>query len=387
MRKGDDAWWRMMAVLFRRRWFIIVSTAAVAIAAIVISLLLPNWYKASSRLLLPQDSGGGLASALAGDLSSAAASLLGAGGGDYVRYLAILNSRTVMMEVVEEFDLISVYELAESDAPEQDALDTLGDNVEFVIDDEFNFMSIEVLDREPVRAAAISNYFVEVLDRVNNRLTSQTAGNFREYVELRYRESERTRAALLDSLESFQSRYGVYDLEAQTEAFFEQLAELRTQAVQAEIQYEALKAQFGTENPTVQNLEAVVTAADQKFEAALRGSEAVLPVPRDEAPGMIRRYAELTMERTIQERILEFIAPMLEQAKFEEQRQSESLQVVDAAFPPPRKARPVRSLIVIASTLSAFILASLFVLVSAWWSRNHRAFAARLRAETDAARP
>lgn len=372
----------MLGTLYRRRWFIVTTTGLVAVAAVVISLILPVWYKASSRLLLPDDSGGGLSAALLGNLSSAAASLLGGGGGDYVRYLAILHSRTVNARIVEEFDLITVYGLEESETAMQDAIDMLGDNVEFVIDDEFDYLSIEVFDQDPERAAAIANRLVEVLDDVNNRLSAQTAGSFSNYVETRFLESQQERAALLDSLAEFQRRYGVYDLEAQTQAFFEQIATLRAEALQAEIQYEALRAQFGENNPTVQNLESVVEAADRKYQAALAGSEAVLPVPQDEAPEMIRRYAELTMERTIQETILEFIAPMLEQARFQERQQTDALQVVDAAIPPDKKARPVRSLIVIGATLSAFIVSVIYVLMMAWWRRNYRTFAERLRTES-----
>jgi capsule polysaccharide export protein KpsE/RkpR len=386
MAAPEDAWWQMLGTLFHRRWFIIIVTTLVAIASIVISLILPVSYKASSRLLLPEESSGGLSAALLGDLGSAAASLLGGGGGDYVRYLAILNSRTVKNRIVDEFDLISVYDLQESATARMDARDQLADNVDFAIDDEFNFLSIEVLDRDPERAAAIANYYVDVLDEVNNRLKSQTAGNFRIYVEKRYLEAAEQRGELLDSLAAFQRRYGVYDLEAQTQAFFEQIADLRAEALQAEIQYEALKNQFGDQNPTVQNLEAVVDAAEAKYRAALAGSEAVLPVSREDAPDMIRRYAELMMGRTIQERILELVAPMLEQARFEEQRQTEALQVMDVAVPPELKARPIRSLIVIGATLSGFILAVVYVLLIGWWKRNHREFGERLRQESLRAR-
>ncbi len=375
----DDTWWHMLGVLFRWRRFIIIVTGVMAVVSVVISLMLPVWYKASSRLLLPNSGGSGIASALLGDLSSAAESLLGGGGGDYVRYMAILHSRAVKEQIVERFDLINVYDLAEEEFASEEALSALADNIEFVIDDEYDFMSIEVFDQDAQRAADISNYFIELLDEENNRLTRQTAGNFRAYVESRYDLAEEERGAMLDSLASFQRKYGVIDLEAQTEAYFSQLAELRASTLQYEIQLNGMRAQFGEGNQQVKNMQSMVEAANQSFQDALDGREMVMPVSQEEAPEMVRQFLNLTMERTIQERILELVAPMLEQARFEEERQSETLQVVDAAVAPFEKAKPKRMIIVIGATLSAFILALVFVLLLDWWKRNSPRFASRIR--------
>lgn len=377
--EGEQAWWNLLGVLYRWRRFIVIVTSIMAVASVVISLLLPNWFKASSRLLLPASSSGGLASALLGDISSAAQSLLGAGGGDYVRYMAILNSRAVMDDVVREFDLITVYELEEEEFPVEEARGTLSDNVEFVVDQEYDFFSVEVLDKDPQRAADMSNYFVQKLEEINNELSKQTAGNFRAYVEERYGMAEQERANMLDSLAAFQREYGVLDLEAQTVAFYTQLAEMRADAVQLEIQLASLRGQFGDNNRQVQNLDALVTAANRQYEDALNGREAVLPVSRDEAPDMVKQYLDLTLERTIQERILELVAPMLEQARFEEERTAQALQIVDPAVAPVEKFKPKRSIICIAATLSAFILAVLFALVMDWWRRSFPVYAQRLR--------
>ena len=374
---ADEAWWHLLGVLWRRRVFIVAVTLLVAIASVVLSLMMTNWYRSSSRLLLPTRGSGGLASAVMGDLSSAL-SFIGGGGGDYVRYLAILNSRTVMEATVDTFNLVEVYALEEEAFPIESAISMLGDNVDFAIDDEYEFLSVSASDTDPRRAAEMSNYLVRQLNRLDNQLASRTAGQFRRYVEERFDLSRRSRTALLDSLQTFQQRYGVIDLESQLLAYFNQLAEIRIAVLEAEIRYQALRSQFGDDNPEVQAVHGVVLAADDLFQKALEGGEQVLPVARDEAPVMIHRYAELTMERTIQEKILEVIAPMLEQARFEEQRDVEAVQVVDRAVPPTKKFKPRRSFIVIAATLSAFILSVLYALASNWWRTNSSYFFGRL---------
>jgi len=375
--KADSSWWNLLGVLWRRKRFITVLTGISAVAAVVISLLLPNWYKATSRLLLPESSSGGLSSALLGDVSSAL-SLIGGSGGDYVRYLAILNSRTVIGSAVDSFDLIQVYELEDEEFPFEEAIAVLRDNVEFVIDDELEYLSIETLDLDPRRAANISNYFVRALNRVDNELASKTAGQFRQFVEQRFQESTDARIVLLDSLQTFQENYGVFDLEAQTLAYFEQLAQMRISVFSSEIRYMSMRSQFGDENPTVQSMAEVLQAARQIYNAALAGKEQVLPVSQKDTPAMIHRYAELMMEKTIQEKILELVAPMLEKARFDEQRKVEAVQVVDPAVPPSEKFKPKRSIIVVASTLSGFILAVLYAFLFNWWKTNHAYLARRL---------
>lgn len=376
----DDnaAWWHTLGVLYRWKRFIFLTSVLVATASVVISLMLPNWYRASSRLLLPQGSGGGLASAMLGNISSAAASLLGGGGGDYVRYIAILRSNRVLEAAVDTFDLVVAYELEEEEFPRESAVSALADNVDVAIDDEYEFLAVSVLDQNPNRAAAITNFLVRALERVEAELSTRTAGQYREYVENRYDESHRTRNIVLDSLESFQNRYGVISLEAQTEAYFSQMAELNGLVVQAEIQHVTLRSQFGENNPQVQSAKRVLDAAEDVFRKSLEGNMRVFPVSEAETPAMIRSYMSLVMEQTIQEKILEFVAPMLEQARFQEQKQIEALQVVDPATAPIKKYKPRRAIIVIAATLSSFILAVVFALTMNWWQVNHSYFYRRL---------
>jgi uncharacterized protein involved in exopolysaccharide biosynthesis len=80
-----------------------------------------------------------------------------------------------------------------------------------------------------------------------------------------------------------------------------------------------------------------------------------------------------------QARILETIYPIYEQAVFQEESEAVAVQVVDEAVPPVLAARPSRRAIVVVVTLSAFLLAVLFVLAHAWWQRSYGAFAQQLQ--------
>lgn len=379
--RAAQTFWSLLGLLYRRRLLIVGVTGAVAILAVVISLTLDNYYRASARVILPAGSGGGLVSAaILDNLPTAAQSLLGGPSGDYLRYLTVLSSRTMYEAVVDEFDLVTVYDLREAEAPRHKAVKMLRDYTEFVIDSEYEFLEVAVVDADPERAAAMTNFFVEKLTERNAALSSQSASAFRAFVENRYNETVAGLDSAQQALRSLQERYGILDLPKQGEQFFTYLAELRLAAIQAEGEYTSLLAQFGPENSLVRAAAGAAAAANRKYEQALRGREQLLPVPQENLPRVALEYADLERERRVQATLLEYIRPVLEDARFDEEREIEAVQVVDPAIPPVEKAGPRRSLIVIAATLSAFLLVVVFVLLYTWWDRNHAYFAARLRA-------
>lgn len=373
--------WSALAALVHRSRFIGAVTAGVAILSIVITLLLPNVYQADARLLLPTGgSGGSFAAALIRNLPGGASAFLGGGAaGDYARYLSILTSRTMLDAVIEEFDLINVYELERNRAPQESAREALLKNSTFAVDERLEYLSVRVIDENSNRAANIANFMVDRLNEVNSELSVQSAGHLRTYAETRYNQALASLDSVLTELQTFHQTYGVIDLPSQARAYYEQLAVLRAEVLKAEVAYESSREQFGDQNPSVRGQLSVLRAAERKYAEALAGSEVVLPVAQERMPALAREYAELELTRTIQSRILESIAPILEQAYFEEGHEVQAVQVVDRAIAPVKKHGPRRTFIVLGATLSAFLLSWLFVLIMGWWNRNHRRIQDELR--------
>ena len=104
-----------------------------------------------------------------------------------------------------------------------------------------------------------------------------------------------------------------------------------------------------------------------------------MPVARDSLPELARQFQTLQTDALILSTLLQYMRPVVEEAIFDEQLKTESVQVVDRAVPPVRKARPWRTAIVVSSTMSGFILVVVFVLLSAWWREHHTEFARRMR--------
>lgn len=383
-----DGLWLTAGTLFRWRWFILGVTAFVAVASIILSLFLPKWYEASARVLPPEGgSGGGLAAALLKGPGSAASALFGGVSGDHARYLSILSSRRVLESVVDEFDLVTVYDLEDAPFPHEDAITALGQNVDFPVDDDYEFLSVVVLDQDPQRAADMANFMVRRLNEINSELSSQNAASYRQFVEMRYDEASAALDSVLDATQAFQKKYGVLDLDVQTQAYFDNLATLQANVTLAEIEYEALRSQLGDDNAQVQARAQVAAAARRKVRSILDGQEAVLPVSQDEMSNVARDFIDLKREAIIQGQMLEAVAPIYEQARFEEEKTVEAVQVVDAAVPPTRKAKPRRSIVVATATLTGLLLATLFALLYSWWQRRHAYVAQRLRASVEKSAP
>ncbi|MFQ5797953.1 MAG: Wzz/FepE/Etk N-terminal domain-containing protein [Bacteroidota bacterium] len=288
-----------LSLFVSRRRLIIINTVTVGVLATIVSFLLPKWYESKASVLPPKgtDLLGGLAgiASIAKEFAPIRNIPILGGDGDAYNYLAILNSRTAMERVVQNFDLINVYEI--SDSSMEKTLEALEDNVDFEIEKEGNIV-ISVVDKDPQRAADMANYFVEVLNEISIELNSQEAQSNREFIEQRYFKNLEDLKTAEGDLQAFQKKYGVYSL----------------------------------------------------------------PVPE-----LGVEYLRLYREVEIQSKLLEFMVPLYEQAKFEEKKEKPSVLVLDIAVPAERKSWPKRLLIIFLSSFSAFLLSLFYVVTRARW--------------------
>ena len=376
-RTRERLWWAG-AALYRRRWVVFAVTALVAGLAVALSLRIPNQYRAETRVLLPEGGGSIMASAIS-SISPAAAALLGGGGGEFTRYMAILTSPSTMSEVVDRFDLVRVYDLGEAEHPRHAALGELGDRAEFEVSLDYDYLSVSVLDEDPERAAQIANHFVALLNRRNVELTTSSAAANRTFLERRLEQANADLDAAQAEMQALQERSGVVEPTAQAEALFASLGEAQGAAAAAEAQYQGLLVQFPADSPEVQAARAVAESARAQVDRLRSGAEAGLP-GLGGLPGVQRQYAEVMQEVIIQKQVIETVQPLYEQAALQEQRDADAVQVLDPATPPVRKAEPRRSLLVIAATLSAFLVAVSVTLLLAALRRSGPTVLARLRA-------
>jgi tyrosine-protein kinase Etk/Wzc len=243
-------------------------------------------------------------------------------------------------------------------------LKELVSNVNFEVGSEGQLV-IDVYDKDPQRAADMANYFVKILNDVNSELHVMNARANREFIEMRYKKNLVDLRNSEDSLRSFQIKYGVVALPEQLAASIKAMAEISGKLAIKQVEVAVLRKSFSATHPSVAAAQIEADALQQKIgdlnngQGEVKGQMNVL-VPFRQAPDLGVKYVRLFREVEIQNKILEFVTPMYEQAKVEEQRATPSVIVLDYALVPERKAKPKVLLYgLIALVASALIALSL----------------------------
>jgi uncharacterized protein involved in exopolysaccharide biosynthesis len=101
-------------------------------------------------------------------------------------YVGVLQSRVATDAIIDRFDLVNVYDV---DASRHRARAQLrGYTTLNVSDDSILYITVE--DRDPNRAAAIANAYVEELDDLNKKLSAGQSTSKRVFLETRLKDME-----------------------------------------------------------------------------------------------------------------------------------------------------------------------------------------------------
>jgi tyrosine-protein kinase Etk/Wzc len=337
----------LLSVLLRWKRFIIINVLAVTLLAVGVSFVLPKWYKATASVLPPKEPD------MFGTLGAASSVLKGLSGGRALKglgqtqgaynYFAILKSRTAMEAVVNRFDLINVYEIADKSL--EKTVKALAANASFETAEDDN-ITIEVIDKDPQRAADIANYFVELLNDLSIKLGTQEARNNREFIEKRLEKSRDDLRQAESALQKYQEKSGVIVAIDPSSPGVSAIAELYGMKAKKEIELAVLRRMVSSDNTQLRQTEVELAELERKLSTF---------------PGVGMESLRLYRDLVIQQKIMEYLVPLYEQSKVDEQKDVPVLLMLDKAVPPERKVRPQRLLIVfLVGTLSL----SFFVLLA-----------------------
>jgi uncharacterized protein involved in exopolysaccharide biosynthesis len=353
--------WRRFIV-----WFVILATVCSGIVAFV----LPKWYKSTASVFPAEQTDllGGLDGVSNLVKSFSASKKLGPLGGpsEVDRYIAILKSSTVLGAVVDSFDLVHVYDYDGSNYKMERTVKDLISNTELEVQDEGN-LTVSVYDKDPSRAAAIANYYVELLNRTNTELKIQNARGNRIFIEQRYKKNLEDIRRAEEAMKAFQLKNGVIAMPAQTEASIKAGAEVAAMLATKEVELAVLRRSLSEDHPSVQSAKIEIDEIKRKMQEMSSGTagnstDMKIFVPFRQAPELGVQYFRLYREAEIQYKILQFLTPLFEQSKVEEQRNTPSVVVLDHAFPAERKSKPKISLY----ALLAFVVSTVVSLLIAF---------------------
>ena len=356
----------IIIIIVRQRRQILKATFWIGLVAAVLSVVLPVRYTATTSLLPPQQ-GGSAGAALMAQLGSLGSAASLAGGSLGLKnpsdlQVSLLKSRTVEDAVVDRFHLLQLYHAKR----ESDARKKLEKAVDLKNDAKSGLIDISVTDSNAHRAADMANGYVEEFKKFSATLAVTEASQRRLFFEEQLKQAKDNLAASEEDLKRTEQKTGVVQLDAQSRATIQLVADLRAQIASKQAEITAIRSFATGENPQLQIEEqqlAGLQAQEQKMGAASEGAENAL-IPKGDIPESQIEYVRKIRDVKYYETIFDLMARQYEVAKVDEARQGSEVQIVDRAIVPDRHSFPQRTLIVLGAALLGFILSVGWVLAN-----------------------
>jgi uncharacterized protein involved in exopolysaccharide biosynthesis len=231
--------------------------------------------------------------------------------------LQILNSNKIRDRIIEKYNLMEHYEINPKSKYKNTKLYNAFDNNVDFRRTEYMAVKISVNDKDPVIAANIANDIAELMDSTKNAMQKERALKGFEIVEAEYIKLKTEIQEMEDSLTKLRE-YGIHDYETQAEMINQQLA----------------------------------------IELA-RGNKAGIKALEDKLELLAKYggpYVSIRDALEYEKKQLSEIKAKYEAAKIDATQVLPQKFIVNNAYVAEKKSYPVRWIIVLISTLSAFLL-------------------------------
>lgn len=334
--------------LWTWRMPIIYVTAAGAVLSVIISLLLPNYFTGSTSFLaISPDQ-----SSIDGVFGTSNARLQFYGNGDDIdRLMAVAESDELVDFMVDSFHLYFVYDI---DSTKQKA--PLYVRREFLSNYEVTKTSrdaikLEIVDRDPKRAAAMARVAREKINEITLGLIHATQARSAAGLRGEVTQRERNLQELNERITELRDKSGIYDTDAQSEALANRYATVEENLASTNARIEAYRQRGGRiARDSIAKLEvelAGLTSAKVNLDSQLiRLNTSLGPL------------VNLEEERAQLNKSLSEDRIRLKQFETILRSEQRALEVVEEAKVPVAKSKPRRSLIVVGATILSFLFAA-----------------------------
>ena len=345
----------LLIVFAKHKKKILGATIAVAVLSSAISLVVPKTYLASTKLLPPQQtqsSAAALLSQLGGIAGAAAAGAAGIKNPNDM-YIGMLKSRTVADRLIARFELRKVYQLDSQERARKRLEDSTA-----VMSGKDGLISIEVEGADQKLVAPLANAYVDELFRITKTLAVTDASQRRLFYERQLEATKDNLAKAEIALKGSMDTRGMVSVDAESRAILETVARLRALASAKEIELNALRPFVTTVNPDYRRAEEELKGLRAELAKLENGRGSAAPSSEKQS-GL--ENIKLLRDLKYQQMLYEVLAKQYEIARIDEAKDPSVIQVLDPAVEPEQRAKPRRALIVILSTIFAF-------LASAFWA-------------------
>lgn len=361
----------ILVVLADHKRVIVWTTAIAVLLAIAISFLLPKRYTATVTVLPPQQGfslGGMLESQLGGVGGSSSlgglAALAGSGLGlkdSNSRFVGMFRSRIVEDPIIRQFGLMKEYHkkyLSDARKKFEDRTTVNGDTKDGLI-------HISVEDRDPRKAAAMANAYVNAFRKLSDQLAVTDASKRKDFFQGQLEHAKDQLADAEQALKATELKTGVIEVNSQARALIESVANLRAQIAARQMIIQGMQTYATGQNAQLIRAKQELSSLQAQL-AELGGNQDTadgLIVPKGKIPGAALEYVRRLRDVKYYETIFEVLARQFELAKLDEAKEGAIFQVVDPAIVPDKKSWPKRTLIVVCSAFLGFLIG---IFVALW---------------------
>ena len=327
-----------------RQWRFIAGTALGAgLLTLAITFVLPKWYTATAVILPPEESD--LLSNMS--LAQKALSKFPAFGilDDYFTpadvFKAVLNSRTVQEELVRRFELQKVYRRKSLEK----TLKALSQNTRIKLNPD-GTLKVSVDDKDPQRAAALANGYLEALDRFNVEKRNTTAHRTRVFLQTRLAETDSMLRVSEGALRRYQEQHRTVAPPTAGSADAQAAADIMSRKLMLQVRLGVLRSYLSDETDQVTQVREELAQLEHRLSS----------IP--ELQGDLLR---LIRDTKVFEQLYLLLTAELEQARIRETMNTPTVQLLDRAVPPERHSRPKKGVLTAVAALLAAVAASAWV--------------------------
>ncbi len=348
----------VLQILWKHRRKIILITGLAAVSGAIILLLMPNYYKAST-VFFAASTDMNKPEQVFGQTNRTARYY----GDDYDndRLLTVARSPEVINYLIDSFDIARHYHMKANTPKQQYKLEKKFRKNYQVLKTKHDAISLTVEDRDPQLAAALANAAREKIGATTLKLIQQIQTKRIQTFKNSIREKSLELSRLQDSLQQLRRHYDIIDVATQREALATIASESEAKLIAMRAALKEFRHMPGRQD-TVQILKASIAGLENQLRA-LRGDD-------KEANFTIKKLREGMSRIEILERNIANLSNSITYEKQNLQRaitvfrsNAPTIIIAEEAQVPKVKSRPKRSVLLLATTLIAFIFSALGALL------------------------
>ncbi len=352
-----------LCLLGRRKKWIALAVLIAGILSAAWSFITPSIYEANTKILLPQQvpsittilSG----SSLAGLAGASNQSLISALRNPADIYISMLQSRTVSDAIITRFKLMEVYKCKLWMVCREKL-----QGKTIITTQKGNIISISVDDKDPQRAADLTNGYVEELSKLNQQYSLEETTERRAFFEAQLEKESEALAQSENEMVSAQKSSKLVSPQGQTALALQGIGQLEQEIARQEVLLDRSRLSMNDDNPELIQMQTTIAGLKEQLRRLeSQGGSKDTIIPAGGLPDAGLDYLRHARAIKYHEALMEVLLRQYEAAKLDEARAGVNIQVLDKALAPERRSWPRRRLIVMVACAAVIFLSVLFCLI------------------------